>query len=53
MVKGGESINTIKFGKTKFLGVEFTLKDGSTTFIEPHRKVKKQIEKTWDRLHKP
>ena len=41
-----------KKGPIKFLGVEFTLKDGSKEFIKAHPKVRKEIEKCSDFLFK-
>jgi hypothetical protein len=32
-------------GETKFIGMEFTLKDGSTKFVEAHPEVKKSMNK--------
>ena len=35
-----------KKGKTKFLGLLFNFKDGTQEIIKPHKKVKKEIEKS-------
>ena len=34
-----------RFGKTEFIGIEFTAKDGSTELIKPCKEMKIEIEK--------
>lgn len=43
----------LDFGPTQFHGIEFTLQDGSTQFVEPHPEVKEEVESLLGRMKIP
>lgn len=40
---------SFKLGKTKFIGIEFTDKEGNKKVVKPCKEVKKQVEEYLDK----